>query len=83
MKQAAKRQNIEVTIQAVPEIDLNTHLVNTDIILIGPQIRYLEPKIIAQAKPFGIRVAMIEPIFFGMMDGEKVLEQAKKLFSKR
>lgn len=53
-----------------------------DIILIGPQIRYQLDTIKAVAHKNNIDADMIDPAAYGMLDGKKVLEQAKKLIQK-
>lgn len=74
MTEAAVKINADVSIKAIPEQALNDHLAETDIILLGPQIRFLQEKVKAAAKDIPVRV--IDTIDYGMMDGEKILRQA-------
>jgi len=76
MKLSAKERNIKAKIKAVSEVDLENNLLNTDVILIGPQVRYLAKKINKQAEPKGIKVDVIEQMAYGLIQGDKVLEQA-------
>jgi len=79
MRKAAKEEHVEATIQATSEADLGRFLDQADVILIGPQVRYLASKIESQAGPYGIKVAVIDPVYYGLMDGAKVFEQAREL----
>ncbi|AOM84419.1 PTS system, cellobiose-specific IIB component [Salisediminibacterium beveridgei] len=76
MNQAAQEKNIDAQVDATAEAGLNNELESTDVILIGPQVRYLEKKIGEKAAPYNVPVAVIDSIAYGMMDGMKVLEQA-------
>jgi PTS system cellobiose-specific IIB component len=77
MQAAAKRQELEVTIRAIAENDLNKNVDQADVILLGPQIRYMLDKIksIANGKP----VEVIDMRDYGTMNGEKVLKSALEL----
>ncbi len=79
MREAAKQQGIETTIDATAEAGLANQLDSTDVILIGPQVRYLQAQITKKAEPHGVQVDVIDSMAYGTMNGEKVLEQAKKL----
>lgn len=81
MKSSAEEQNIKVEIKAVPESELRNNLINTDVILIGPQVRYLETQINEQTEPEGIKVDIIDQRAYGLMQGDKVLEQAITLLA--
>ncbi|MDY0394175.1 PTS sugar transporter subunit IIB [Virgibacillus halophilus] len=79
MRQSAEERGITADIDAVGEAQLKNHLDGLDVILIGPQVRYLEKKIKAQAEPKGIKVAVIDQMAYGMIKGDKVLDQAVEL----
>lgn len=48
-------------------------------LLIGPQVGYLEDDFKAKYEPKGIKVSVINTMDYGMMNGEKVLGDALKL----
>lgn len=79
MKEAAAAQNLEVQIQAMSESSFNTNSEKTDVLLIGPQISYLEKQIRQKYEADGIKVQVIPPTLYGMMNGEAVLELAMKM----
>lgn len=82
MRKAAEEKGLDVTINATSEADLSNHLDRLDVILIGPQVRYLSSKIIEKAEPYQIKVDVIDGMHYGMMNGTKVLEQAQGLLEK-
>ena len=66
-----------MTIWAASEIKAREHVGKADIILLGPQIRYLKNRItaIAEGKP----VEVIDMMAYGTMDGKKVYGDIKKI----
>lgn len=74
MTEAAEKIEADVVIKAIPEQQLNDHLVGTDIILLGPQVRFLLDKVQTKAKSIPVRV--IDTMDYGTMNGEKILRQA-------
>jgi PTS system cellobiose-specific IIB component len=77
MQTAAERRKITVQINAVPEVQLRENAERADVVLLGPQVRYLQEKIktIVAGKP----VQVIDAKDYGMMDGESVLNMALDL----
>ncbi|MPN20514.1 hypothetical protein SDC9_167893 [bioreactor metagenome] len=76
MKRAAEEQGIEAEIKAVAEADLKNNSEGIDVLLLGPQVRYMLPKMRAMMGPMGIPVDVIPSSDYGLMNGEKVLMQA-------
>ncbi|NBJ68789.1 MULTISPECIES: PTS sugar transporter subunit IIB [Clostridia] len=79
MKETADSRNLEVDIRAIPETQLKNEIEDLDVVLIGPQVRYLEKKIKAQLEPKGVAVEVIDQMAYGMLQGDKVLDQALAL----
>ncbi|MBU3220003.1 PTS sugar transporter subunit IIB [Clostridium algidicarnis] len=79
MKKAAKAKGIEVSIDAFPEAAMEKELDEVDVVLIGPQIKYLLNKLKKLCDEKGVPIAVINTMDYGMMDGDKVLEQALKI----
>ncbi|HCR43390.1 MAG TPA: PTS sugar transporter subunit IIB [Ruminococcaceae bacterium] len=79
MRKAAEKKNIDVTIDAFPEAEMAKHLDGTDVVLLGPQIRYAYKRAQKLCEPKNIPVALINSVDYGMMDGEKVLDFAMSL----
>lgn len=75
MKEYAAKKGIEVNIWANAEAEAKSFWEKADIILLGPQVKYLEPKIKEMVRN-KIPVAVIDMMAYGMMNGQKVLEDA-------
>lgn len=80
MKDAAAQRGIEAEIWAVGDAGAANNIGNADIMMLGPQVRFLESKMkgIAGEKP----VTVIDMQAYAMMNGAKVLDQALKLLGK-
>lgn len=72
MREAAEKQNIEISIEAVAETELNKHN-DLNLILLGPQVSHLQDEI---RSSFAIPVKVIDAMDYGLMNGEKVLNEA-------
>lgn len=79
MEKAASEQGIEVNIKAVAEADLKNNLENVQVLMLGPQVRYILTKVKAMVEPMGIPVDVINSMDYGMMNGEKVLAHSISL----
>jgi len=79
MQKAAEAKGIEVSIDAYPEATMEKELDNVDAVLIGPQIKYLLKKLKKMCDEKGVPISVINTMDYGMMDGEKVLNQALKM----
>ena len=82
MKDAAKTKGIEVDIEAFPEGQMDKHLDNVDVALLGPQVGYTLSKAKKTCEPLGIPVDVIPMVDYGMMNGAKVLDLALNLINK-
>ena len=78
---AAKEDGCELNIWAASEIKAREHVGKADLILLGPQVRYLKKRIsdMATGKP----VEVIDMMAYGMMDGKKVYADIKKVMGGR
>jgi len=79
MNLAAIKQGVKADITAVAEIELNKYSDKTDVVLLGPQVRFLLSKVKASLEPKGIPVEVINSIDYGTMNGENVLKRAIEL----
>lgn len=75
MQEATASKQVEANIWAVGDAESTVESQKADIILLGPQVRFLEKKMnerVGNAKP----VSVIDMASYGRMDGAKVLEMA-------
>ncbi len=75
MKAAAEKADYACEIAAYPAADAEEVGKGADIILLGPQVRFQMEVI---KKQVSCPVISIEPVSYGTMNGEKVLQQARK-----
>lgn len=75
MNDSAKKRGIDVEIFAVGEAEAKDHE-DVDIVLLGPQVRYLLGKMQKLMEPHGISVKVIDSMLYGTMNGEEVLNRA-------
>jgi PTS system cellobiose-specific IIB component len=73
MKKAARIKVPEAEIAAFPVSELATEAPGSSIILLGPQVSYMKDKIAAAFPSIPVRV--IDMRDYGMMNGEKVLQE--------
>lgn len=74
MKGAAAARGLDVDIRAMAETAFEKYDGQTDVLLLGPQIGFLEEEF--KSKYEHLKVAVIDIADYGMMNGEKVLETA-------
>lgn len=79
MKTTAEKKKIEVEIVAMSAQNFADYKKPTDVLLLGPQINYLYDDMKRNYEPKGIKVGIINITDYGMMNGEKVLNDALKL----
>ena len=79
MEKAAVEKNIQVEIFACSEAEAKDKYKQVNVILLGPQVRFLLSKIQGAVEGTGIPVAVIDSIEYGTMNGAAVLEKALKM----
>ncbi|EAC8464404.1 PTS sugar transporter subunit IIB [Listeria monocytogenes] len=72
--EAASDNTLNVT--AYSESEYTDYLDGVDLVLIGPQIRFLMPQI---KQAVSVPVHAISPVKYGIMDGKGVYEDIQKL----
>ena len=80
MKEEADNRGLEVSVEAIGEKTLEQHLGEFDVLLLGPQVRYVIPnvkKILAGKIPFDV----IDMRDYGMMNGANVLKRALEIIN--
>ena len=79
MKEAAAASGAEVSITAMSHNVFASYKEPTDVLLLGPKVSYLFDKMKAEYEPKGMKVAVIDMMAYGMMNGKAVLETALKM----
>ncbi|WP_053217883.1 PTS sugar transporter subunit IIB [Virgibacillus senegalensis] len=79
MKEAAEAKGIEAEIWAVAQDKAPKEMERADVLLIGPQMRFMKKKFSKTAEEVGIPLDVIDPMSYGRVDGEAVLNKALEL----
>ncbi|WP_226037240.1 PTS sugar transporter subunit IIB [Aquibacillus saliphilus] len=79
MKEAAEAKGIDVEIWAVAQDKAPKDMERADVLLIGPQMRFMKKKFGVTAAEVGIPLDVIDPMAYGRVDGEAVLNKAIEL----
>jgi len=79
MKEAAAEKGIETEIWAVAQDKAFEDIKKADVLLIGPQMRFLKGKFAKTAEEVGIPLDVIDPVAYGRVDGAAVLNKALQL----
>ena len=82
MRISAKEQGIDCDIHAIAESEVDEYKKDFDVLLLGPQIRFLFSKLNSKFGDEGIPVSIISTVDYGTMNGEKVLKHALDLIKK-
>lgn len=82
MKEAAKEKGLDIDIDAISTGAIDKIIDNVDIIMLGPQMGHAEEGLKKKHAEKNIIITVIDMIDYGMMDGEKVLNQALDLIKK-
>ncbi len=82
MKETAEQRKIPLEVEVVADSVLEDHMEGLDVVLIGPQVRYLEKELRGLLEPKGIKIDVIDQMSFGLMQGDKVLDQVITLLNK-
>lgn len=85
MEKAAEERGLEADIFAVSasEADQQLETKNIDVLLLGPQVRFMKADFEKRLAPMGIPSDIINMADYGMMNGEKVLQQALNLIENK
>lgn len=78
MEKAALSRDLDVDIFAVSASEADSYLAkkDVDVLLLGPQVRYMKNQFEKKVEGTDIEVAVIDMRDYGMIDGEKVLNTA-------
>ena len=82
MQGAAKERGLDVSIVAYPQASIISETDDCDVALLGPQIRFMLNEAKEICEPKGVPVGVINMQDYGLMKGEKVLDDALKMLDK-
>ena len=79
MQQAAEKNDIEAEIDAVGLEKFTDKLEEFDVFLLGPQVRFKKDDFAEKAAEYDKTVEVIDPVDYGGLNGEKILNDALEL----
>ncbi|ANI80634.1 PTS sugar transporter subunit IIB [Kosakonia oryzae] len=79
MLEAAKERGLEVEIDAYGVAEFDTQFPRYQVVLLGPQVKYMLNTLSEKAAAHGIPVQPINPMDYGMQRGNEVLDYALSL----
>lgn len=83
METAAKEAGVEAEIWAISEAHIDKEIQNCDVLLLGPQVRFMLNKAMSIAKPYNIPVEVINMMHYGKCNGKAVLDRAIELINSK
>lgn len=75
VNKAAKQRGIEADVYALGEAEARKDLTQADVLLLGPQVKYLESSFRKALGDSQTKLGVVDMKAYGRMDGEKVLDQ--------
>ncbi|SDB82859.1 PTS system, cellobiose-specific IIB component [Pelagirhabdus alkalitolerans] len=79
MQEEAESRGLEAEIWAVAQDKAPEDMKKADVLLIGPQMRFMKKKFSKVADEVGIPLDSIDPVAYGRVDGKAVLDKALEL----
>ena len=79
MQEEAARRGLDTDIRAYGASEFDIQMPHYQVVLLGPQVKYMQAELAERASPLGIPVAIINMMDYGMQRGDKVLDHALSL----
>ena len=83
MKEIAEKNNVNINIEALAQSELKNYSKDVDLILLGPQVKYLLCNLERDYKNSATKFAVIDSIYYGTLDGRAVLNQALTILDQK
>ena len=81
MQEEAARRGLEAEIRAYGASEFEVQMPQYQVVLLGPQVKYMLPDMQGRAAEHGIPVDVINMMDYGMQRGDKVLDHALALLA--
>lgn len=79
MQKEAEQRGLETDIKAFGAAEFENQVANYQVVLLGPQVKYMQADLKQKASPHGVKVEPINPLDYGMQRADKVLDFALDL----
>ncbi|MFC3912864.1 PTS sugar transporter subunit IIB [Pseudaeromonas sharmana] len=81
MQEEANRRGLAAEIRAYGASEFEVQMPHYQVVLLGPQVKYMLPDLQVRAAEHGIPVDVINMMDYGMQRGDKVLDHALSLLA--
>lgn len=75
VKQAAQERGVDMELNAVGEAEARKNLAGIDVVLLGPQVRYLDASFRKEISGTNTKLDMANMLAYGRLDGNAILDQ--------
>lgn len=82
IRKAGKKRKMDLSVQARSESQLSEYMSETDILLIGPHLKYMEDELKEKVSDHQIKVSVIPQDIYGLLDGNKACDLITELLEK-
>ncbi|MFV0379449.1 MAG: PTS sugar transporter subunit IIB [Anaerorhabdus sp.] len=85
MQEVAVNNNLPIEVKAFSDSQMANVMAefDPDVILLGPQVKYLYDKVVAKYGHTNKPIMVIDSVDYGNVDGERVLKIAMKAYKER
>ena len=74
MRKAAAKHNVDATITARSEAEIDSYIDQIDALMIGPHLKYLADELQVKYADKPVKVILMKPEYYSMLNGEKALK---------
>ncbi|WP_460881710.1 PTS sugar transporter subunit IIB [Pseudaeromonas pectinilytica] len=79
MQEEALKRGLETEIRAYGASEFDVQMPNYQVVLLGPQVKYMQQDLQQKASQHGVPVDVINMMDYGMQRGDRVLDHALSL----
>ena len=83
MKKIADENDINIKIEALAQSELKNYSQKIDLILLGPQVKYLLNNLERDYQDSDVKFDIIDSVQYGTLNGKAVLNQALNILDKK
>ncbi len=80
IRKAAAKQNLEITIKARGEAEIENYIDEIDALMVGPHLAYILDEIDEYTAGLDVKVILMKPDYYATLDGEAALKDLLKEF---
>ena len=81
MQEEAARRGLDTDIRAYGASEFDIQMPHYQVVLLGPQVKYMQAELQQRAAAHGVPVETINMMDYGMQRGDKVLDHALSLIA--